>query len=89
MDLDQLLQKQREFFRSGATMPVDFRIAMLRKLRGAMERQERVGFGLSAVNQRLMLQFGPEYGLRIDSEEGMGTTVTARIPYTRKEAVSR
>ena len=61
----------------------------LSQLRSAMERQERVGFGLSAVNQRLMLQFGPEYGLRIDSEEGVGTTVTARIPYTRKEAVSR
>lgn len=61
----------------------------LSQLRSAMERQERVGFGLSAVNQRLMLQFGPEYGLRIDSEEGLGTTVTARIPYTRKEAVSR
>ena len=61
----------------------------LSQLRSAMERQERVGFGLSAVNQRLMLQFGPEYGLRIHSEEGLGTTVTARIPYTRKEAVSR
>ena len=61
----------------------------LAQLRDAMERQERVGFGLSAVNQRLRLQFGPEYGLRIHSEEGLGTTVTARIPYTRKEAVSR
>ena len=61
----------------------------LAQLRGAMERQERVGFGLSAVNQRLRLQFGPEYGLRLDSEEGQGTTVTARIPYVRKEAVSR
>lgn len=59
------------------------------QLRGAMERDERVGFGLSAVNQRLRLQFGPEYGLRLDSEEGQGTTVTARIPYVRKEAVSR
>ena len=61
----------------------------LAQLRDAMERQERVGFGLSAVNQRLRLQFGPEYGLRLDSEEGQGTTVTARIPYVRKEAVSR
>ena len=59
------------------------------QLRDAMERGERVGFGLSAVNQRLRLQFGPEYGLRLDSEEGQGTTVTARIPYVRKEAVSR
>ena len=61
----------------------------LAQLRDAMERQERVGFGLSAVHQRLRLQFGPEYGLRLDSEEGQGTTVTARIPYVRKEAVSR
>ena len=61
----------------------------LAQLRDAMERQERVGFGLSAVNQRLRLQFGLEYGLRLDSEEGQGTTVTARIPYVRKEAVSR
>ena len=61
----------------------------LAQLRDAMERQERVGFGLSAVNQRLRLQFGPEYGLCLDSEEGQGTTVTARIPYVRKEAVSR
>ena len=61
----------------------------LAQLRDAMERQERVGFGLSAVNQRLRLQFGPEYGLRLDSEEGQGTTVTARIPYVRKEAISR
>ena len=61
----------------------------LAQLRSAMERQERVGFGLSAVNQRLMLQFGPEYGLRITSEEGQGTMVAARIPYVRKEAVSQ
>lgn len=61
----------------------------LAQLRDAMEHDERVGFGLSAVNQRLRLQFGPEYGLRLDSEEGLGTVVTARIPYVRKEAVSR
>lgn len=59
----------------------------LEQLRGAMESQERVGFGLSAVNQRLQLQFGKEYGLTITSEEGVGTMVTARIPYVEKEAV--
>lgn len=40
MDLDRLLQNQREYFRSGATLPVDFRVAMLKKLRGAVERHE-------------------------------------------------
>ena len=40
MDLDQLLQDQRHFFQSGATLPVDFRIRMLRKLYSAVERHE-------------------------------------------------
>lgn len=57
----------------------------LLELRSAMERDERVGFGLSAVNQRLRLQFGREYGLSVASREGVGTTVTVRIPYTEKE----
>ena len=58
----------------------------LAQLRGAMESDQRVGFGLSAVNQRLRLQFGPQYGLEITSREGEGTAVTSRIPYTEKEA---
>ena len=61
----------------------------LDQLRTAMERQERVGFGLSAVNQRLILQFGPEYGLHIASVEGVGTTVTVRIPDTAREVTIR
>ena len=65
---------------------VGMTLQRLTQLRSAMARQERVGCGLSAVNQRLMLQFGSEYGLCIDSEEGVGTIVTARIPYVRKEA---
>lgn len=40
MDLDRLLQNQREYFHSGATLPVDFRVAMLKKLRDAVERHE-------------------------------------------------
>ena len=52
----------------------------LELLRRAMERQERVGFGLSAVHERLRLFFGPEYGLSVSSQLGVGTTVTARIP---------
>ena len=54
------------------------RLAHLRK---AMEEEEKVGFGVSAVNQRLKLMFGQEYGLSLDSREGVGTTVTIRIPY--------
>lgn len=38
------------------------------------------GFGLHNVQQRLKLFYGEGYGVRIDSVEGEGTTVTLRIP---------
>lgn len=57
----------------------------LQEIRASMETDAKVGFGLSAVNQRLRLQFGPQYGLHIESTQGQGTTVTARIPYTEAE----
>lgn len=60
----------------------------LAHLRRSMESDERVGFGVSAVNQRLRLFFGPGYGLSLDGEEGVGATVTVRIPYQEKEALS-
>ena len=40
MNIDQLLESQREFFRSGATLPVEFRIKMLKKLRNAVQKYE-------------------------------------------------
>jgi len=36
--------------------------------------------GLQNTNRRIRLAFGPEYGLRIESAQGRGTTVTAEIP---------
>lgn len=61
----------------------------LEELRRAMENDERVGFGVSAVNQRLQLFFGREYGLALSGSEGVGTTVTIRIPYREKEEGER
>ena len=61
--------------------------ARLEELRRGMQSKKPVGFGLSAVNQRLQLQFGAQYGLTMESQEGVGTRVTARIPYVRKEAL--
>ena len=40
MNVDLLLEKQRKFFHSGATLPVEFRINMLKKLRDAVETHE-------------------------------------------------
>ncbi|MBQ8145082.1 MAG: aldehyde dehydrogenase, partial [Butyricicoccus sp.] len=38
--IDVLLKSQRKFFRSGATLPVDFRIAALKKLYDAVKKYE-------------------------------------------------
>ena len=47
---------------------------------GWEEAAPGVGFGLKNIHLRLMLYYGPEYGLRIDSEPGAGTRVTVSIP---------
>ena len=59
----------------------------LEELRQAMSARKKVGFGMSAVNQRLGLQFGSEYQLQLESREGIGTAVTIRFPYQEKGAV--
>ncbi|WP_036609410.1 sensor histidine kinase [Oribacterium sp. P6A1] len=38
------------------------------------------GFGMANVNERIRMNFGPEYGLTLDSNPGSGTMVTVRIP---------
>ncbi len=53
----------------------------LKELQNAMRSDQRVGFGLAAVHERIQLLFGAEYGLAISSRENVGTTVTIRIPY--------
>ena len=49
MTIQEILRKQREFFATGATLPVKFRIAMLKKLRVAVEKYEKeIGDALTA-----------------------------------------
>lgn len=43
------------------------------------------GFGLANVNERIHMHFGPGYGMRIQSEEGKGTTVELTIPAIKRE----
>lgn len=57
----------------------------LEELQNSIDNSEKIGFGFSAVNQRLQLQFGKEYGMKVASTEGEGTTVTIRILYREKE----
>lgn len=48
-------------------------------MRSDMIKESR-HIGVTNVNQRLRLCFGEEYGLSVESGEGNGTGVTARIP---------
>ncbi|KPL90220.1 hypothetical protein SE18_08205 [Herpetosiphon geysericola] len=47
------------------------------------------GYGISNVNQRIKLYYGPEYGLAIESTYGRGTCVSLIIPQQRSPAPSR
>ena len=55
----------------------------LRKIRQSLKEfreTSSTGFGLSNVNERLRIVYGPEFGLSIQSsEETPGTSVTVRI----------
>jgi two-component system sensor histidine kinase YesM len=47
---------------------------------GMLEKDDRYGIGLFNVNERIKLNFGLEYGLKISSEPGQGTIVTIKHP---------
>ena len=38
------------------------------------------GFGLANVNERIRMNYGPEYGMTIHSKQGEGTLVQVVIP---------
>lgn len=41
---------------------------------------EKTTYGLYNVNERIRLDFGEEYGINIDSEHGVGTTLSIKLP---------
>ena len=49
MTIHEIVEKQRKYFRTGATLPVSFRVKMLRRLRDALDRcEEEIGQALAA-----------------------------------------
>ena len=55
----------------------------LAQLRQQIEKpcqETETGFGLANVNERIHMYFGYEYGMKIESEKGKGTTVEIVIP---------
>ncbi len=48
------------------------------------DRSDSKGIGVKNVNDRLKIYFGEEYGITIESELDVGTTVTIKIPKIEK-----
>lgn len=56
-----------------------------RLIRGELEDyDDSSGFGLSNVEQRIRLNYGPEYGIELNSVYGEWTEVTVTIPAVKK-----
>ncbi len=55
------------------------------KIRGELveEKQSSNGIGLKNVQDRIVLCFGPEYGLEVVSKEGCFTKIIIKIPYSK------
>ena len=51
------------------------------------DEKHRGGIALANVNNRIKLLFGEQYGLRVSSIEGMGTTVEIQLPVKRRADV--
>lgn len=49
------------------------------------DEQDTTHIGINNVNQRIVMQYGKEYVIRIDSVQGKGTTITIRIPLTKDD----
>ena len=52
MNIHEIVEKQRKYFQTGATLPVSFRLQMLRKLRNAIDRCE------AAIEEALSADLG-------------------------------
>ena len=69
----------------GIGMPPEQVAHLLDAPTGEKEKAEKFRHvGLWNVNRRIQYSFGEAYGLTIESEEGIGTEVTIRLPYQKK-----
>lgn len=53
----------------------------LEEVRKKLQDNDSSNVGLSNINNRLKLIYGPEYGISIDAEYGLGTIVTITMPH--------
>ncbi|MBM6838032.1 hypothetical protein H9X77_07255, partial [Clostridium saudiense] len=60
----------------------------LNELRASLNiKNEKFGYGLYNVNQRIKLVYGENSGVELSSTLGEGTTVLIKIPITNKEFI--
>ena len=59
------------------------RLDCLRKSLKSDENRTGRTIGIFNVLNRIRIYFGQEYGLTVDSMEGIGTTITIRLPLQR------
>ncbi|MDF2922204.1 MAG: sensor histidine kinase [Paenibacillaceae bacterium] len=60
--------------------------ALLDQVRRGEVHSKGNGIGLSNIRERIVLAFGDEYGLEIESQPDQGTQVTVQIPYERGDS---
>ncbi len=57
----------------------------LKEVRASLTDGGREGFGLRTVHQRIQILFGGEYGLTVESAQGIGTRIIMTIPMQTKD----
>ncbi len=81
MKIDEILVKQREFFSTGVTIPVKFRIEMLKKLYKSIKENEQ------AINDALKADLGKSEFEGFMCEVGLSLTeISYMIKHTKKFA---
>ena len=53
-----------------------------------IKSDKELGFGIVNVSERIKLNYGKEYGIYYESEYGMGTKVTVKIPVIQHNFVN-
>ena len=84
MTIDEILQKQREFYQSGITIPVKFRIEMLKRLYKAVKDYS------DEINDALKSDLGKSHFEGFMCESGLALTeISYMIKHTKKFASER